>query len=439
MEVMRAKGMVTGYRFSSLLILILMAGLCPLTAAGGGDQPEAGPGELDFFWWGEESRYLATTAAVDAFNESRKDIHITAQSQGWDGYYEKMKVHLALGSAPDIFQFVTIWLSDFKKKPEVLYDLRRIGSLDLSGWPSTILDVATIGDRLVGTPLGYNARVLIYNRTLAEQLGLRIDGYLTWQDFNGMVQDARNRNPRLIGYSGDLNQLYYAMIAYLVQTSGNPLVTAEGRFGFTLEQLEEGLTLFGTWFNNGTFQTLEKTALFSSSWSDPAWLRGDVLFSECPMTQLDEQMDYDFPIGLTRYWVRKGARLTGIPVETNLMFCVDGKTEYPEEAGAFLNFILTGEEGVKLMMLQRGIPSNRKAYTLLADAGLISDISREAMGILKDSDTGKYTYWDTVELETLFKEAIQLTGFGDMSPREAAAGFMARGSALLDGNRDVFE
>ena len=411
-----------------ILVLSLLTGLALFAS---GDQDGGGKKEIRFAWWGGDARHQATVAAIDAYNAAHPETFVKAEYQGWDGYYDKLITQLAAGTGPDAFQFVIAFFSDVRKNPEIFYDLRQLPGLDLSGWSDTTLDIMSLDGKLVGTPLGQNARILVYNKDLASRLGFSVDGYFDWDEFHDKVQAAKAKDPSVVGYSGIMDQMYYALMGYLVQTSGKKFITDDVEFGFTEAQLAEGLAMFLQWFEDGTLQALNKTALLNSAWSDPEWLNGKVLFSETPVTQLGQQMNYGFAADITRYWVKDGAALTGNPVGPNMMFCVNGKTAQPELVASTLNFLLTEEEGVMDMELQRGVPSNKKAYDILVKNNMIDEMTRKAMKIVDDTDTGQYSYMDPNEIQDALKDTLQIVGFKDQTPAEAAKNFMEKGNRIL--------
>ncbi len=410
-----------------LLFLLLSS----LSLFASGDKEGAGAKEIRFAWWGGDARHQATVAAIDAYNAAHPETFVKAEYQGWDGYYDKLITQLAAGTGPDVFQFVTAFFSDVRKNPELFYDLRKLEGLDLTGWSDTTLDIMSIDGKLVGTPLGQNARILVYNKDLADKLGVKIDGYFNWDQFHSMVQAAKKKDPSVVGYSGIMDQIYYALMGYLVQTSGKMFITDDVEFGFSERNLADGLAMMLTWFEDGTFQALNKTALLNSAWSDPEWLNGQVLFSETPVTQLGQQMKYGFKADITRYWVKDGAKLTGNPVGPNMMFCVNSQTAQAALVASTLNFVLTGEEGVKAMELQRGVPSNKKAYDVLVKNNMIDDMTRKAMQIVDDTDTGLYSFIDPNEIQDALKDTIQVVGFKDQTPAEEAKNFMEKGNRIL--------
>jgi oligogalacturonide transport system substrate-binding protein len=416
-------------KFARIVALVV---LC-FAVAGAAFAQTTGKQTIRLAWWGGETRHKATVAAAEAFMKQYPDITVKTEYQGFEGYYDKLITQLAAGTGPDLFQFIIAWFGDFQKSPEMFADLRKVPGLDMSGWPQTSFEYGTLGNKLIGLPLGANGRVLVYNKTLADKLGISIDKYLTWETFGKAIKAAKAKDPSVIGYSGTMDQYGYPLISYLVQKTGKPYISQTADFGFTEKDIAEGLELFRGWFADGTFQSLEKTVLLKASWSDPDWLNGKVLFSETPVTQIPQHLNYKFQVGFTRYPFIEGAKLSGVEVGPNMMFCINAKTKSMDAVVKLANFLYTDPEGAKLMALERGVPTNKKGYDVLVKNGMIDDVTKVAMRLIDDTDTGKFSYYDPVEVRDLLHTAIQQVGLksGGLSPEAAAKEFFAKASKVL--------
>lgn len=383
-------------------------------------------------WWGGETRHKATVAAAEAFMRKYPTITVKTEYSGFEGYYDKLITQLAAGTGPDVFQFIIAWFGDFQKSPEMFADLKKVPGLDLSGWPQTTFEYGTLGTKLIGLPLGANGRVLVYNKTLADKLGVNVDKYFTWESFGKAIKAAKAKDPSVIGYSGTMDQYGYPLISYLVQKTGKPYISKDAEFGFSEKDLAEGLAMFKEWFADGTFQSLEKTVLLKASWSDPDWLNGKVLFSETPVTQIPQHLNYKYQVGFTRYPMIEGAKLSGVEVGPNMMFCVNANTKEMDATVKLANFLTSDPEGAKLMALERGVPTNKKGYDSLVKNGMINDVTKVAMKLIDDTDTGKFSYYDPVEVRDLLFTALQQVGLkGNVSADAAAKEFYTKASKVL--------
>ena len=422
---------------AALIMLLITAGAVfasgsKESSSSSSQASSAGNATIRFAWWGGDARHKATIAAADAFMKKYPNIKVETEYQGFEGYYNKLMTEVAAGTGPDVFQFITAWYADVRKSPQMFYDLRKLPGLDLSGWSASTLKIMSLDGKLIGTPEGQNARILVYNKNLIDKFGLSPKTDITWSDFAQMAQQAHAKDPSVYGYSGIMDQYYYPLIAYIDQKSGNQFITSDNKFGFSKATLVEALTMFQKWFNDGTFEPLDKTVLMKNAWSDPNWLNGKVLFNETPVTQLGQQMNYTFKVGLTRYWAIPGSKVLGIPAGPNMMFSVNAQTKNAKAVAELLNFIHTVPAGVDAMGLQRGVPSNKAGYDILVKANKIDPLTQQAMKIVDASGDGNYSYIDPNEIRDALESAIEKVGLkGGTSPEVAAQEFLTKGNGIL--------
>ena len=99
-----------------------------------------------------------------------------------------------------------------------------------------------------------------------------------------------------------------------------------------------------------------------------------------------------------------------------------------------LNYLYADAEGAKLMALERGVPTNRKGYEVLVANNLINDITKQAMKLIDDTDTGKYTTMELLEIHDALITAIQKIGLkeGGTTPEAAAKEFIEKGTRILE-------
>jgi ABC-type glycerol-3-phosphate transport system substrate-binding protein len=177
--------------------------------------------------------------------------------------------------------------------------------------------------------------------------------------------------------------------------------------------------------------------LLKTSWTDPDWLNGKILFNETPVTQISQQLNYKFKVGFTRYPMLPGAKLSGVEVGPNMMFCVNSKTKHPEAVARLLSFLYTDPEGAKLMALERGVPTNKKGYEILVQNNMIDDVTKQAMVLIEATDTGRYTEMEFSEVHDELFSAIQKVGLasGGTTPEEAARVFMEKANRILKASK----
>ena len=141
--------------------------------------------ELEMNYWMSEQE-SGIQAAVDAFNESQDEIHVSASTVPWDQYWDKLITGLPAGSAPDIFSINALNVRDYAKNGYLLdiSDLFSDGSVDLSKFPQHVIDTHTVNGTLWGIPKDFDSIAVFYNKDLFDAAGVEYpsDDW-TWDEF----------------------------------------------------------------------------------------------------------------------------------------------------------------------------------------------------------------------------------------------------------------
>ena len=71
------------------------------------------------------------------------------------------------------------------------------------------------------------------------------------------------------------------------------------------------------------------------------------------------------------YVMQPGTDESGVYFKTSQMFSIAKSTRHPKEAAILLNFLVSDPQSVEALGLERGIPLNKAAETLLTEKGVI--------------------------------------------------------------------
>ncbi|TDC21120.1 extracellular solute-binding protein [Streptomyces sp. 8K308] len=130
---------------------------------------------------------------IPRFEEQQRtegvEVNVTFEPSGVDDtqYKSRLALDLQSGSGPDVFQMDGIWVGEFAEAGYVAPLSETVpASADWEGWaqiPDTVKQLATYNDELYGIPVGTDARVLYFNKTLFQEAGLPTDWQPTsWAD-----------------------------------------------------------------------------------------------------------------------------------------------------------------------------------------------------------------------------------------------------------------
>jgi multiple sugar transport system substrate-binding protein len=155
-------------------------------------------GEIRFSWWGNEARNTATIEAIRFYETWHPGVKIVPEYTAFDGYYNKLMSQLAAGNAPDIFTMNPEWLSSIVDVSGVS-DIT--GLIDISAHNPQIAAACSINGKMYGVNVSLNANIILYNKTVAEELGIQMpQGDYTWDDLiNILVQVYQRSGKKIYG------------------------------------------------------------------------------------------------------------------------------------------------------------------------------------------------------------------------------------------------
>ena len=113
----------------------------------------------------------------------------------WAQAHDKFVTAIAGGKVPDVAEMGTTWTPEFADQGG-LVEQARIGEGE---YVSSLVDAATLDDKVYGKPWYAGARALIYRKDLLEKAG--VEPPTTWDELNGRGQgdQGEGRRRRLPG------------------------------------------------------------------------------------------------------------------------------------------------------------------------------------------------------------------------------------------------
>lgn len=149
-------------------------------------------GEIRFSWWGNEARNNATMEAIRLYESLNPGTKIIAEYGAVDGYVTKMQAQIAARNAPDIF---TMSPEDIPTYVDIGGCADLTGLIDVSTHNPEVARACSIGGKMYGVNLSLNANVIIYNKTLADELGIKMpEGGYIWEDLVALLADVYRKS-----------------------------------------------------------------------------------------------------------------------------------------------------------------------------------------------------------------------------------------------------
>lgn len=381
---------------------------------------------LRFSWWGGDDRHKATLDAIDLWNQKHPDITITPEYGGWDGWTEKVSAQIKSGTEPDIMQINYDWLISMSEDGSRFYDLDSLDKfLDTSGYDDEILSFGRVNGRLSALTVSVSGRSLFYNSQVFGSLGAEYPK--TWTELTALGKSFGEEGL----YPIDLDiqsggTAWYLAVVYIQQKTGKEFITDDGRLGFTVDDISDALDFYKSLEENHVIRTVRtrtdedgNAALYQSSefidgrvagvleWGSAVGKYESVL----PDGVLEAGPLLSDDSGNTRGWM----------IKPTLLYAVSGNTKYPDEAAAFIDFLVNDEECAQLLGTSRGIPASEKASSALEKSGKLSGLAKECDDMLTAADTFTISpYMELPRMKDFYNTAIESVSYGTADTDTAA-------------------
>lgn len=407
---------------------VLMLSACGTEKKNDAAQPDGTLDEctLRFSWWGGDDRHEATLKAIELWEEIHPEITIKAEYGGWDGWTEKVNAQISGGTAPDLMQINYDWLINHSLDGTGFYDLYQLDEyLDLSGYDKEMLSFGEINGKLNAVTVSMSGRGLFYNSEVYERLGAAYPE--TWDDLISIGSTFENQGL----YPLDLDiqsgaTAWYLAVVYVQQNTGREFVSMDGELGFTVEDIKAALDFYKSLEDNHVIRTVKtrtdedgNAALYQST----EFISGNVA----------GVLEWGSAIGKYESVLEDGVlqsgpllsdangNSSGWMIKPSLLYSISSTTQYPDEAAAFLDFLLNNEQCAEILGTTRGIPASQNTFDYLAASGRLDGLSYENALMLEELDTVTISpYMELSRMKEFYNTAIEKVSYGAADTSEAA-------------------
>lgn len=411
-------------------------GCCILTLSACGSRKKTSvvppDGRLDkctlrFSWWGGDDRHEATLKAIDRWKELHPEIEIVPEYGGWDGWTEKVTSQIGSGDEPDIMQINYDWLVTMSPDGEGFYDLNELsGQLDLSGFDRDILSFGESNGHLNAVTVSVTGRGLFYNSRTYKEMGAEYPS--TWEELVALGDKFSGNDT----YPLDLDiqsggTAWYLAVVYVQQKTGRDFITIDGELGFTEDDIKAALDFYKLIEEKHVIRTIRtrtdedgNAALYQS----PEFIDGRVAGvlewgssvgkyeSVLPEGVLEAGPLLSDGNGNTGGWM----------IKPSMLYAVSRNTDHPDEAAAFVNFLLNDETCAGILGTTRGIPASRYAEEALERKGMLTGLAQENDEMLEKLDTVTISpYMELARMKEFYNTALENISYGTRDTGSAAS------------------
>jgi len=320
---------------SALSVLCLAAALAGCAPASGGSEGNAVT--LTYGIW-DKAQQPAMEQIIEEFERENPSIDVRITLTPWDAYWTKLKTAATGGSAPDVFWMMMDRLKLYADGGVLLPLSERIRDdhLDMSNYVDATVEGFTWQDQIYGMPKDTNSFGLFYNKTLFAQAGVPVpDETWTWDDVVSAAQNLTDADGGVYGIGAPVADVlgYYLTIPQ----AGGYVISPDGtRSGYDDPRTIAGLRFWSDLINryhvSPTVQQMTDTDVMSMFTSGK--------IAMCYGGSWD-------PIALSMVpYATENVAVAPLPKGENRSFYANGignvafaKTEHPEEAWTFLQFL----------------------------------------------------------------------------------------------------
>jgi multiple sugar transport system substrate-binding protein len=425
-------------KFAALVFVAFLAA-GSLFAGGEKQQPaSSGPapgslsGTIRFSWWGNETRNNATLEAIRLYESLHPGVTITPEYSAVDGYATKMLAQVAAGNAPDIF---TMSAENLPQYVDVKGVLDLTGKIDVSTHNPMIVDACSINGRMYGVNLSLNANVIYYNKTQADELGIRMPtGDYTWDDLVQILAEVYEKSGGKTYGMVDL-RMVKAMETFVPAWN----MTHRGKeppFPWTnTEFLMTGadVAAFMDYFNQvpaGVLLPPAETATLASQIDSPIASRKTFLAFDYTGTFAMYQSQTKDNLEMIQYPNNRKGKGAAVSARPGLIESVFTGSKNQALAIDFLQWISSDPAAGKILKTVRGVlPSSRQVEAVLADPAALSEVDKKVFAITNAIYQGTVNpfsagflvgnIWDETHMMATGSEVA----FGRITPEEAGRRF----------------
>ncbi|WP_243074093.1 ABC transporter substrate-binding protein [Microbacterium sp. SS28] len=431
-------------------LLLTSAGaatMLTLTACGGAAETPATaptlsdePVTLSFTWWGNDVRHGITEELIAAFEAEHENITIEPQYTDWAGYWDKLATTVAAGDAPDIIQMDEKQLSTYAANG-VLLDLGTLGeSLPTEDFPEAVLGTGALDGTQYGIPVGINSYTYMANLDQLEALGIDVpdDETWSWDDFAELTEEITTASGGAVigsqswGFEdGGLNNWLRQHGESLYAEDGSPEVAAsEDTLAEWWQLLLDVTEAGGTPDPSATIEResaglAESFTATNQSAFGPWWSNQVAALRDASGENLEPLMvpTPDEGEGKAAYY------------KPSMFWSASAETEHPGEVALFLDFLANSEDAADLLLAERGVPANEKIREYITPK--LDATNQEVVDFLdaiapRVGDAPPATPPGGGAIETIIDQHTQRVLFGELTPEDAAASFIAELQQALD-------
>jgi multiple sugar transport system substrate-binding protein len=335
---------------------LALAGVNPLSAAG----------RIRHYWWGNKERDKRTYATIDAFNQAFSDSTVVGETLGWSDYWTKMATQVAGKNMADVIQMDYRYIAEYARRGAIksLNPHLDSGAINMKDFSQFSFDGGTVDGQLYGINIGTNSQFVPYDKTLLDQLGLKIDPYnWTWDDYVKISKEVTKNTPD--GVYGAVNSGgTETWLELWLRQKNKALYHENGDLAFDQKDVEDYWTFWMECQESGvTWPAAEQTAATSMAQSgvpskktafDAYWTNQIVAIQALTDHQIEMAT---FP--------HNSGDSPGMYYKCGQFISLSRDSTDDDLSAKYMNFFIRDPRAVGILKLERGVPGTKEMRDFL--------------------------------------------------------------------------
>jgi multiple sugar transport system substrate-binding protein len=378
---------------------------------------------LDFAFWGNDVRAELYDEAIALFNEEYPNITVRTSFLAWTEFWEKRQTEAAGGGLPDVMQMDLNYLRQYSQNNLLL---------DLEPYLGDVIDTDTISDavlangvldgKTIGIPISTNALGMYVNPTLAEQVGVEPFTTGTWEDYEQWLSEVRKaaKDKGMDVWGGANFAASLQNFEIRQRAAGEDLFTEDGEINFTREDLADYWSIGIPYIEDDVVTSQQRQ-------EELLPLTGFDAAQEVSVITWDT-MGAGFLANLGAEY--QNLQITAPPVtvegakdlyqKAGMLMSASAKSDHPEAAATFIDFMTNDPEASAVMGMNRGIPASQSALDGTDISGINAQVLEYEESIAdRLGDAPPVPVIGYGQIEQLFRTLSQELGFGTLTVDEA--------------------
>lgn len=413
-----------------------LAAVAALSACGGRDSAVGADGKttIRFAWWGNADRAAATQKVIDKFMAANPDIVVKGEPSDFSGYFDKLATGVAAKDAPDIFTLGGAYPAEYANRGALL-DLSKVSNeLNTSKMDQSALVNGQVKGVQYGISTGANALAVVINPAVFKAAGVEVpDGKSwSWTDFADVAAKVTNNTPD--GTYGSASVLTHDSLDAFARQKGESLYTQDGKLGLT-----EGTVT--DYFTTSLSMTKSKASPSASEMVEEA----TVSLEQSLMGTGKAAMMLTWSNSLKALGKAAGVDLQlvalpgetptpGIWLQSSQYYSISAQSKKSAAAAKLLSFLVNDPEAGKILLTDRGVPSNAEVRTAIAPE--LNALGKAEVAYL--DEVGKTKFAPTYIGPTGSPAVSEITArintnvmFAKITPAAAAKQWMSESAAAI--------